>query len=1533
MKTQRKRKSIYPFSGLPKAQGMYCPENEHDACGLGFVANIEGQKSHDIVLKGIQILVNLTHRGACGCDPETGDGAGILIQIPHKFFERECASLGFTLPAPGEYGVGMVFLPVDPQDRILCEGILEKTAREQGLTVLGWRDTPINGDTIGRVARNTQPYIEQIFIRRAPGMDQDALERKLYVLRKVAETAVGKSDLKEKDFFYIPSLSSRTIVYKGLLLAPQIANFYKELSDPEVMSALCLVHQRFSTNTFPSWQLAHPYRYICHNGEINTLRGNANWMYARQSVLASPLFGKDMAKLLPIITPGGSDSAALDNAVELMALGGRTLPHVMSMLIPEAWDNDPEMPQDVKAFYEYHASLMEPWDGPAAVAFTDGRVIGAKLDRNGLRPGRYVVTSDGLVIMASEAGVLPVKPEDVRMKGRLGPGRMLLVDTERKRLISDEEVKKHLAARQPYAQWLKENQITLDDLPSPTNVQPTDHKTILMRQRAFGYTDEDLRTILQPSAIKGEEPIGSMGIDTPLACLSDKPQLLFNYFKQTFAQVTNPAIDPIREDLVMSLNSYIGREGNLLDETPKQCHTLKLRHPIISNWRLEKLRGVQWGDFLATTLSALFPVQGGELQLEKAVEELCLRASTAVKSGYTILILSDRGVDAAHAPIPSLLALSAVHNHLIREKTRNQVALIVESGEPREVMHFALLLGYGASAVNPYLAIETLEDLYIDGHFPTESSWDKIFKSYMKATDKGLLKTFSKMGISTLQSYQGAQIFEAVGLSRSVIGRYFTGTASRIEGVNIEILARESLMKHEFAMQPPSESDTELRIGGEYQYRVRGERHLLNPVTVSKLQHSVRQWSFESFEEFAKIVNQQNRDLLMLRGMFDFKPNGSPVPLDDVEPAAEIVKRFATGAMSFGSISKEAHETLAIAMNRIGGRSNTGEGGEDEARFEPDANGDLRRSAIKQVASARFGVTTNYLVNADDLQIKISQGAKPGEGGQLPGHKVDEVIARVRHSIPGVGLISPPPHHDIYSIEDLAQLIHDLKNANPRARISVKLVAETGVGTVAAGVAKAHADVILISGYDGGTGASPISSIRHAGVPWELGLSETQQVLVLNDLRSRVRVQVDGKLQTGRDVAVAALLGAEEFGFSTTPLIAMGCIMMRKCHLNTCPVGIATQDPELRKKFQGHPENVINFFFYVAEDLRRVMAELGFRTVNEMIGRVDCLVQRTDISHWKAKGIDLSAILYNPPMPSHVGRRCTEAQDHGLEKALDYKLIEMTQEAIENRAHVSLSMPIRNIHRTVGTMLSGEIARKYGSAGLPDDTIQVQFTGCAGQSFGAFLAKGVTLTLEGDANDYVGKGLSGGKLVIYHPRQSEFVPEENILIGNVCLYGATSGEAYFGGMAGERFAVRNSGATAVVEGVGDHGCEYMTNGLVVVLGRTGRNFAAGMTGGIAYVLDQFGDFPSVRCNRAEVDLEPVSDQKDIDLLYQLIASHGDLTGSTQAKWIIENWESTLPKFIKVFPHEYKRVLGIPRVSSGVLAAQAGKHSGGQVIRG
>jgi glutamate synthase domain-containing protein 2/glutamate synthase domain-containing protein 1/glutamate synthase domain-containing protein 3 len=1525
---------LYPFRGLPPAQGLYRPEHEHDACGIGFVASIEGKKSHDIVVKGVQILINLAHRGACGCDPQTGDGAGILIQIPHAYYDRESTKLGFSLPSPGEYGVGMVFLPVDRHDRLICEGLIEKIVREEGLSVLGWRDTPINGNLIGRLARSSQPYIEQIFVRNAPGKDQDALERKLYVIRKRAEAEVAASNIKEKDFFYIPSLSSRTIVYKGLLLAPQITDFYKELLDPELTSGLCLVHQRFSTNTFPSWKLAHPYRYICHNGEINTLRGNMNWMHARQSVLASPLFGDDIKKLLPIITEGGSDSAMLDNAVELLTLSGRSLPHVMSMLIPEAWDHDATMPEDIKAFYEYHASLMEPWDGPAAVAFTDGRVIGAKLDRNGLRPGRYLVTNDGLVVLASEAGVLPIRPEDVRMKGRLAPGRIFLVDTEQKRLIGDEEVKKQLAARQPYAQWLKDNQITLDHLPSPAHVLPTNHDTILMRQRAFGYTDEDLKTILSPSALAGEEPVGSMGIDTPLACLSDKPQLLFSYFKQTFAQVTNPAIDSIREGLVMSLNSYIGSEGNILEETPKNCHTLKLRHPVISNWRLEKLRRVSWGSFLAASLPMLFRVKGGDEQLEQAIETLCRRASLAIKQGYTLLILSDRGVDSEYAPIPSLLALSAVHNHLIREKTRNQVALIVESGEPREVMHFALLLGYGASAVNPYLALETLEDRHRAGVFPPEYTWEKIFKSYMKSIDKGLLKTFSKMGISTLQSYQGAQIFETVGLNQSLVEKYFTGTSSRIEGIGIEVLAREAMMKHEFAMQPPHESDTELRVGGEYQFRVRGEKHLLNPTTISKLQHAVRESKFETFQEFADVVNQQNHDLQMLRGMFEFKPAGPAVPLAEVESASEIVKRFATGAMSFGSISKEAHETLAIAMNRIGGKSNTGEGGEDEARFVPDANGDLRRSSIKQVASARFGVTTNYLINADDLQIKISQGAKPGEGGQLPGHKVDDVIARVRHSIQGVGLISPPPHHDIYSIEDLAQLIFDLKNVNPQARISVKLVAEVGVGTVAAGVAKAHADVILISGYDGGTGASPVSSIRHAGIPWELGLAETQQVLVLNDLRSRVRLQVDGKLQTGRDVAIGALLGAEEFGFATTPLIAMGCIMMRKCHLNTCPVGVATQDPELRKKFTGQPEHVINFLFYVAEDLRRIMAELGFRKVDDMVGRVDCLVQRKDVEHWKAKGIDLSSVLYNPPMPSHVGRRCTQDQDHGLSDAIDVKLIEQAGDAIEHLTPLSLNLPIRNVHRTVGAMLSGRIAKHRGSPGLPEDTIRIQFHGCAGQSFGAFLAPGVTLTLEGEANDYVGKGLSGGRLIIYPPRNSKYVPEENILVGNVCLYGATSGEVFLNGMAGERFAVRNSGATAVVEGVGDHGCEYMTRGLVVVLGRTGRNFAAGMTGGIAFVLDRTGEFISESCNRTDVDLEPLADAKDIEALHSLIARHAELTASPQAKWILKHWDATLLKFIKVFPHEYKRVLGIPRVSAGVLTSHAEKvYAQGQVIRG
>ncbi len=1520
--------------GLPPAQGLYDPRNEHDACGIGFVVNIKGHASHDIITKGIQILINLTHRGACGCDPETGDGAGVLIQIPHLFFEKECRKIGFTLPGPGEYGIGMCFLPVELTARLKAEGIIERVTREEGLEPLGWRDTPIYSDAIGRVARASQPYIEQVFIKRPTGMDEDTFERKLYLVRKRTENEMLASDIREKDFFYIPSLSCRTIIYKGLLLAPQIDQFYKDLADPDTISSICMVHQRFSTNTFPTWQLAHPFRYLCHNGEINTVKGNSNWMAARQAVLASPLWGDDIKKLYPIIQPNGSDSATLDNAVELLMLSGRSLPHVMAMLIPEAWDNDPTMHPDKKAFYEYHASLMEPWDGPASVAFTDGRMVGATLDRNGLRPARYTVTKDDLLIMSSETGVLPFKPEDIRIKGRLQPGKMLLVDTVEGRIVPDEEIKQRLYSRQPYAQWIRENQITLDKLPEPPRVYVTNHETLLERQRAFGYTEEDVRMLLRPLGEKGEEPIGSMGTDTPLACLSDKPQPLFNYFKQLFAQVTNPAIDPIREELVMSLNSYIGTERNILAETPQHCHTLKLPHPILTNRDLEKLRRVSTGDFLAYTLPTLFNVHGGEKELERALDSLNKRASWAVKSGYSVLILSDRGVDKDSAPIPSLLALTAVHHHLIRDGLRTQCALVVESGEPREVMHFALLIGYGASAINPYLAIESLEDMAINGQITV--NFETALKHFKKAVNKGLLKVFSKMGISTLQSYRGAQIFEAIGLNKNVVDKYFTGTPSKIAGVGLDVLAREAKMKHEHAFQPVTDSDQLLDAGGQYSYRVRGEYHTFNPNTVTKLQHAVRQESFKTFQEYSSAINDQNKQLCTIRGLMQFKTDKvKPIPIDDVEPAKEIVKRFATGAMSYGSISKEAHETLAIAMNRMGGRSNTGEGGEDEARFPMLPNGDSKRSSIKQVASGRFGVTTNYLVNADELQIKVAQGAKPGEGGQLPGHKVDETIARIRHSIPGVGLISPPPHHDIYSIEDLAQLIYDLKNVNPDARISVKLVAEVGVGTVAAGVAKAHADLVVIAGDSGGTGASPLTSIKHAGAPWELGLAETQQVLVMNDLRSRIRVQTDGKLQTGRDIAVACLLGAEEFAFSTAPLIALGCIMMRKCHLNTCPVGIATQDPALRAKFEGKPENVINFFFYMAEELRQIMASLGIRKVDDMVGRVDLLEMKDVLHHWKARGIDLSAILYNPPLPSRVGRRCMISQDHGLAEALDYKLIDFAKDAIENGTPIEFKLPIRNIHRTVGAMLSGKIAKKHGSAGLPDDTIQINFSGSAGQSFGAFLAKGVSLTLEGDANDYVGKGMSGGKIVVYPPRNSSFIPEENILIGNVVLYGATSGEAFFNGMAGERFAVRNSGATAVVEGVGDHGCEYMTKGMVVVLGHCGRNFAAGMSGGFAYVLDETGDFVNYNCNRTGVDLEPVDQPVDMQALRNLIEKHFNATGSPRAKWIMENWATMLPKFVKVFPHEYKRVMNIPRRTEPLtVPLQQHQHdSPKQVIHG
>jgi glutamate synthase domain-containing protein 2/glutamate synthase domain-containing protein 1/glutamate synthase domain-containing protein 3 len=1499
----------------PQPQGLYHPRDEHDACGIGLVANIRGEKSHEIIRKGLEVLINLTHRGAAGCDPETGDGAGILIQVPHAFFARECTELGIALPEPGAYGVAMCFLPVEKHNRLQCEGVFERIAQEEGLTLLGWRDTPINGDTIGREARRSQPYIEQLFLGRPQGLDEVAFERLLYRVRRRTENEIAASGIEDKETFYVPSCSCRTIIYKGLMLAPQIEKFYFELANPLVTSALALIHQRFSTNTFPSWKLAHPYRYVAHNGEINTIRGNISWMNARQSVMRSPLFNDEIDQLYPVIVPGGSDSASIDNAVEFLYQSGRSLPQVMAMLIPEAWAGNPDMDEDKRAFYEYHASLMEPWDGPAAIAFTDGKVIGATLDRNGLRPGRYIVTKDDLVVLASEAGVLEVPAEDILKKGRLQPGRMFLVDTVQQRIVSDSEIKKQLAARQPYGDWLKQQQVTIDSLPEPARIIASNPETLLRRQRACGYSEEDLRILVAPMAATGAEPVGSMGTDVPLACLSDRPQPLFNYFKQLFAQVTNPPIDPIREELVMSLISYIGTERNILNEAPENCHTLRLPNPILTNRALEKLRRVSSGDLLATTLPALFRASDGELGLRHSLEDLSNRASHAVDSGYTLLIISDRGVDPTYAPIPSLLAMAAVHNRLIQEEKRTQVALIIESGEPREVMHFALLIGYGASAINPYLAIETVHDLKRRGLLPENVSAEQAEKNFIKAIEKGLLKTFSKMGISTLQSYRGAQVFEAVGLNKSLIATYFPGTASRIEGVGLDVLAREAEIKHAYAFQPLTDSETELVVGGQYQYREGGEYHLLNPLTISKLQHAVRQSSFATFQEYTDLIDDQNRNLCTLRGLLKLKYAKKPIPIEEVEPAKEIVKRFTTGGMSFGSISKEAHETLAIAMNRLGGMSNTGEGGEDEARFKPDPNGDSRRSAVKQIASGRFGVTTNYLVNADEIQIKMAQGAKPGEGGQLPGHKVDEIIAKTRHSIAGVGLISPPPHHDIYSIEDLAQLIYDLKNVNPKARIAVKLVAEVGVGTVAAGVSKAHADVVLISGDSGGTGASPLSSIKHAGLPWELGLAETQQVLLLNDLRSRIRVQTDGKLQTGRDVVIAALLGAEEFGFGTMPLISMGCIMMRKCHLNTCAVGIATQDPVLRSRFNGTPEHVINFFFFIAEQMRQYMAKLGFRTVDEMVGRVEKIEVSIADAHWKAKGIDLSSILHMPTLPLRVARRCTTSQDHGLGPALDHALIAKAKPALESKTPVTGAFAIRNVHRTVGAMLGGEIARRYGSAGLPDGTIHYKFHGSAGQSFGAFVPLGVTLELEGDANDYMGKGLSGGRLIAYPPKTSSFLPEESILVGNVVLYGATSGEAFINGIAGERFAVRNSGATAVVEGVGDHGCEYMTNGFVIVLGSTGRNFAAGMNGGFAFVYDDRGDFSSRRCNTASVDLEPLDSSEDIKKMRELLARHCDLTGSPRAAWVLEHWADAQPKFIKVFPHEYKRVLGVARATA------------------
>jgi glutamate synthase domain-containing protein 2/glutamate synthase domain-containing protein 1/glutamate synthase domain-containing protein 3 len=1491
----------------PPRRGLYDPQFEHDSCGTGFVANIKGEASHDIVKKGIDILLNLVHRGACGCDPLTGDGAGIALQIPHAFIKRECEALEIELPEPGRYAVGNVFLPRDKTARRRVQQILEDKISGTGQKLLGWRDVRVNQSALGPMARASVPVIRQVLIGSTTE-DDVTFERKLFVIRKWAERTVRESSIAGKGMFYMPSLSSRTIVYKGLLLAEQLTGFYVELEDPSVVSALAMVHQRFSTNTFPTWELAQPFRVLAHNGEINTVRGNSAWMSAREQLFDdTDVFGEDIQLILPTIAPGGSDSAQLDNVAELLLQGGRSLAHVMMMLVPEAWQNDPLMPEKKRVFYAYHSCLMEPWDGPAALTFTDGKRIGGILDRNGLRPARWTITKDGLVVLASETGVLDFAPDNVLRKGRLEPGRMFLVDTEKGRIVEDEEIKDEVCRRKPYGKWLRGSKIALDEIEaSPPSATRREVTSMLERQKIFGYTQEDLRMLMAPMAASGEEAVGSMGTDTPLAVLSDEPQLLFNYFKQQFAQVTNPAIDPIREQLVMSLKAYIGGEGNLLNELPDQAQMLELEGPVLTNAELAKLRETPLQQVrMPPTLPMLYPVSEGAEGMKEALDELCRRASQAVLDGHSLVILSDRGATRELAPVPSLLATGAVHHHLMRNATRMRVGLIVETGEAREVHHVCLLAAYGAGAVNPYVAFETIDAMAAEGGYGALKDGDTAKKKYIKAINKGLLKVMSKMGISTLQSYQGAQIFEAIGLSPEVIDRYFTGTASRISGIDLDAIAEETRRRHERAFPGVTSAKPLLDLGGQYHFRAQGERHLWNPTTVARLQHAVRQEDIKSYKEYSDYINNHQGGLITLRGMWELVAERPPVPLAEVEPATEIVKRFATGAMSFGSISAEAHENLAIAMNRIGGRSNTGEGGEREERFRPDPNGDSRRSSIKQVASGRFGVTTYYLVNADELQIKVAQGAKPGEGGQLPGHKVDGIIAKTRHSTPGVTLISPPPHHDIYSIEDLAQLIFDLKMSNPRARISVKLVAEAGVGTVAAGVAKAHADVILISGHDGGTGASPLTSIKHAGVPWEMGIAETHQVLVKNDLRSRVILQADGQMRTGRDVVVAALLGAEEFGFATAPLVASGCIMMRKCHLNTCPVGVATQDPVLRAKFEGKPEHVIRFMFYVAEEARELMAALGFRTLRELVGHVESIKVR-QVDHWKASRLDFSDVLAAAEAGPGVLVCKSVEQDHGLEKALDNQLIQKCLPALERREPVSLELPIRNVHRTVGAMLAGEVARRHGKDGLPPGTIQLSFRGSAGQSFGAFATEGMELSLEGDANDYIGKGLAGGILSVRPPAGATFRADENILIGNVAMYGATGGKAFFNGRAGERFCVRNSGAVALVEGVGDHGCEYMTGGRVVVLGTTGRNFAAGMSGGYAYVLDETGDFEK-RCNLGMVELEALSSE-DIAFVAALIAEHAERTSSPKAAGLLARWELTLPKFVKVVPTEYRRVV-------------------------
>ncbi len=1492
----------------PPQGGLYDPANEHDACGIGFVVNIKGHKSHAVVEQALTVLNNLNHRGACGCEENTGDGAGILIQLPHLFFQRISGTLGFDIPAPGHYSAGLVFLPRAEAEQQHCMDTFADIVSQEGQRLLGWRDVPSDDSPIGPTARSCEPDFKMIFIARNSALaDDDAFERKLYVIRKRAEHAIRTSELTERELFYVPSLSCRTLIYKGMLIGTQIDTMFPDVVEPDVESAIAMVHQRFSTNTFPSWPLAQPFRYLSHNGEINTLRGNINWMRAREALCESDLLGEDLKKIFPIVIEGNSDSAVFDNVLEFLHMAGRPLPLAVLMMIPEAWSGHESMSPERRAFYEYHSCLMEPWDGPASIAFTDGRVVGAVLDRNGLRPSRYYVTKDDLVVMASEVGVLDIPPERVLIKERLHPGRIFLVDTEQGRIIDDAELKTELARARPYAEWLKEHLLPIDNVAAADDVASSQSETLLQQQQAFGYTHEDVRLLMTPMADTGLEPIGSMGTDAALAVLSNRPRLLYDYFKQLFAQVTNPPLDGIREELVTQISTSIGPEGNILEPGALSCRQLWLPSPIVENDKLARIRNLDQPGFKTATLSILYPVADGGPGLDRALQSVCMQADEAIADGCSYIILSDRGIDHQQAAIPALLATAGVHHHLVRNGSRVKVGLVVETGEAREVHHFAMLLGYGAGAINPYLAFETLSAL-VEEDTLRDSSYAKAVKQYIKAINKGVVKVMSKMGISTVQSYGGAQIFEALGLEQKFVDKYFTWTASRIGGIGLDVVAEEVSLRHCRAFPERPADKPDLDWGGEYQWRRDGEYHLFNPETVFKLQHATSSGQFDIFREYTNMVDKQSEHRATLRGLFRFKQGRKPVPLSEVESVESIVKRFSTGAMSYGSISQEAHETLAIAMNRLGGKSNTGEGGEDPARYVPDENGDSRRSAIKQVASGRFGVTSEYLVNADDLQIKIAQGAKPGEGGQLPGHKVYPWIAKVRHSTPAVGLISPPPHHDIYSIEDLAQLIHDLKNSNPEARVHVKLVAEVGVGTIAAGVAKAHSDVVLISGYDGGTGASPVTSLKHAGLPWELGLAETQQVLVSNKLRDRIVVQTDGQLKTGRDVAIAALLGAEEFGFSTAPLVVMGCVMMRVCHLNTCPVGIATQSPELREKFNGKPEFVENFFRFIAEEVREYMAELGFRTFEDMVGRIDLLDVENAVDHWKASGLDFSKILYKAEVGPEVAIHRVRAQDHGLENSLDVKtLVPLCADALEQAKPVDIILPIRNVNRTVGTILGYEITKRYGSAGLPDDTIRVHFTGSAGQSFAAFVPKGVTMTLEGDANDYVAKGLSGAKVVVYPPRHSSFVAEHNILVGNVVLYGATGGEAYFRGLAGERFCVRNSGAKAVVEGVGDHGCEYMTGGRVVVIGPTGRNFAAGMSGGVAYVLDEAGEFRQ-RCNLEMVDLEAVEIAEDVADLKELLSKHLRYTQSAVAEQLLSKWEDTRGKFVKVMPKDYKRVL-------------------------